>query len=405
MNMGKTNLAATGLIILWCNIAMATEWPNCGVAETFPAESWQLADAAEHSWDASKLATAQALFESLDSAAVMVVYRGHLIADWGDTDQKFTAQSIRKSLINSLVGLEIDNGDLRLDATLEELGIDDTQPNLTESERQATVSQLLLSRSGIYHSALYEVGRWKRVRAAIQADKLMTGDDRYGPGGYWVYNNWDFNALGTIVEKVGSESIGQLFEEKISSPIHMEDFEMQDVAYTSKDSFSEQHLKNWSEHRAYVFDISTRDLARYGLLYLNCGRWEETPVVPESWVLESTEGVDTRIGRPEKYRNTSFGDWGYLWQVDHDGSRRYTYLKTREPFYMGTGNRGHVLVVMPYLDLVIVHQVATVGGIGLEAQKRRATEGSPRVESKDIQRLIAAILAAHPQGDDALVED
>jgi len=55
--------------------------------------------------------------------------------------------------------------------------------------------------------------------------------------------------------------------------------------------------------------------------------------------------------------------------------------------------------------LVIVHQVATTGGIGFEAQQRRATQGSPRVESEDIQRLIAAILAAHPQGDDALLED
>lgn len=405
MKTGKTKLAAIGLILLWCDIALANEWPSCGVAETFPAESWQLVGAAEHLWDATKLTTAKGLFESLDSAAVMVVYRGHLIADWGDTNQKFTAQSIRKPLISSLIGLEIENGDLRLDATLEELDIDDTRPNLTEPERQATVRHLLLSRSGIYHPALYEVGRWKRVRASMQAQKTEDGDDIFGPGDIWVYNNWDFNALGTIVENVSGESVGQLFEEQIASRIHMQDFEAQDVAYTSKDSRTEQHQQNWSEHRAYVFDISTRDLARYGLLYLNCGQWEETPVVPESWVLESTVGVDTRIGRPEEHRNTRFGDFAYLWQVDRDGSRRFTDLKTRQPFYMGTGSRGHVLVVMPYLDLVIAHQVATTGGIGLEAQQRRGTEGSPSVEYEDIQRLITAILVAHPQGDDALVED
>lgn len=405
MNTDKARITALGLILLCCDMAAADEWPMCGIADTFPAESWQLAGAAKLSWDAAKLTTAKDLFEGMDSAAVMVVHRGHLIADWGDTKQKFTAQSIRKSLLSSLVGLEIETGDLKLDATLEELGIDDTQPNLTESERHATVRHLLLSRSGVYHPALYEMGRWKQVRAAIATDKTKNSDDPYGPGDYWVYNNWDFNVLGTIVENASGESIGQLFEERISSRIHMEDFEAQDVAYTSKESRTEQFLQNWSEHRAYVFDISTRDLARYGLLYLNCGRWEETPVVPESWVLESTEGVDTRIGRLEKYRNTSFGDYGYLWQIDRDESRRYEYLKTRQPFYMGTGNRGHVLVVMPSLDLVIVHQVATTGGIGFEAQQRRATEGSPRVESGDIQRLIAAILAAHPQGADALVDE
>jgi len=60
---------------------------------------------------------------------------------------------------------------------------------------------------------------------------------------------------------------------------------------------------------------------------------------------------------------------------------------------------------MPHLDLVIVHQVATLGGIGFEAQRKRATEGSPRVEAKDIQRLIAAIVSAHPEGANALIED
>ena len=136
--------------------ASAADWPYCGKADTFPTESWQPANASELGWDAGKLADAEALFGSLNSAAAMVVYRGHLIANWGDTAQKFTAQSIRKSLVSSLFGISIDEGNLRLDATLAELGIDDTKPALTSAERLATVRDLLLSRSGIYHPALYE---------------------------------------------------------------------------------------------------------------------------------------------------------------------------------------------------------------------------------------------------------
>ena len=392
-------------LLLCAHHGYAAEWPSCGEADTFPAEKWQPTDVSELGWNVDKLTAARALFESLESAAVMVVHRGNRVAEWGDTAQKFTAQSLRKSLINSLVGITIEEGHLRLDETLEELDINDTKPALTDSERNATVEDLLLSRSGIYHPALYEVGGWKRLREVIHEDKQGRNDGTYDAGNYWVYNNWDFNAVGTILERASGENIGLMFNDRIASRVKMQDFEPSDVAYTTKESRAEIFLGNWSEHRAYVFDISTRDLARYGLLYLNCGVWESESIVPETWVLKSIEGVDTSEGRLPDYRDTGFGDYGYLWQVDHEGSRRYKYLDAREPFYMATGNRGHVLLVMPYLDLVIAHQVATVGGIGFEAQKKRAEEGSSTVDHKSIQRLVAAIIAAHPEAASARAAD
>ena len=43
-----------------------------------------------------------------------------------------------------------------IDATMEDLGIDDFPDPLTAAERQATIRQLLLSRSGVYHPAAGE---------------------------------------------------------------------------------------------------------------------------------------------------------------------------------------------------------------------------------------------------------
>jgi hypothetical protein len=54
---------------------------------------------------------------------------------------------------------------------------------------------------------------------------------------------------------------------------------------------------------------------------------------------------------------------------------------------------------------VIAHQVATVGGVGPEAQMRRFTEGSPEVSDEAIAALAAAIVAAHPQGNTALITE
>lgn len=376
-------------------------WPACGAVDSFPADSWA-APTVPRGWHPDRLAEAQAIFAGSGGAAAMVVHRGLPVASWGSVEVPYTAQSVRKGLVSSLAGLLVADGALALNDTLVDLGMDDDPP-LTEAERQATFEDLLHSRSGIMHSALYEVGGWKRLRARLAERKQREGG--FAPGAYWVYNNWDFNAVGTVLEQVGSAPLGEQFAARIARPTGLQDFRPESVEYTTRDHPAEQRFDNRSNHRAYVFDISTRDLARYGLLYLACGNWQGEQVVPRDWVLASIDGIDTRLGRAADERQTGFGDYGYLWQVDRPGSRRYPGVPTREPVYFATGNRGHLMMVAPYLDLVVAVQPATVGGVGFEAQLRRATEGSPEITFEDMNALLAAIIRAHPDGDRALLAE
>lgn len=384
--------------------AASAEWPTCGRVDEFPRTDWREARPERHGWDPAQLERARQVFASQPSAAVIVVHRGRLIAAWGDVSARYTAQSVRKGLLNSLIGQLISEGALHLDATLQDMSIDDVSPPLTPEERQATLADLLRSRSGIFHSALYEVGGWTRLRRELAAREAEAGRDLYPAGAYWIYNNWDFNALGTIVERAAGEEIGPLFSRRVANPIHMQDFRPEHVEYTTSDHPGEQRFGNVSSHRAYVFDISTRDLARYGLLYLNCGRWDQSQIVPRDWVLASIDGPDTREGRSADEGDTGFGAYGYLWQIDRPGSRFFDTLTTREPSYFALGARGHVMGVFPSLDLVIVHQVATVGGVSVEAQMRRAREGTPEVSNDQVAALFAEIIRAHPNGGSAFTE-
>lgn len=376
-------------------------WPACGKVSTFPTANWDAPATLRSNWNDSVLVEANGVFANSGAAAMVVLHRGELVASWGSVATPYTAQSVRKGLVSSLAGLLIEDGKLSLDKTLEEFGIDD-DPVLSENERQATFEHLLMSRSGIMHSALYEVGGWKRLRAKLAERKLDKGGFR--PGEYWVYNNWDFNAIGTVLEQAGETSLGEQFAARIAGTIGMQDFRSEHVEYTTRDHLAEQHFNNQSDHRAYVFNISTRDLARYGLLYLNCGSWDGQQVVPRHWVLASLNGIDTRLGRSDDQRRTGFGDYGYLWQIDRPGSRRYPGLLTREPIYFATGNRGHLLMVAPYLDLVVAVQPATEGGVAPEAQRRRAIEGSPEIEFGDMTSLLSAIIHAHPQASEAFID-
>jgi CubicO group peptidase (beta-lactamase class C family) len=86
-----------------------------------------------------------------------------------------------------LYGIHVGRGDIDLDATLAELDIDDITPYLTPIEKTATIRDLLLSRSGIYHEAAGE------SQSMID---LRPERGSHPPGTYFYYNNRDFNALG-----------------------------------------------------------------------------------------------------------------------------------------------------------------------------------------------------------------
>ena len=85
------------------------------------------------------------------------------------------------------------------------LGIDDNAPSLSPTEKTATVADLLKARSGVYHAALYETPGMARLRPARGS---------HPPGTFWYYNNWDFNALGTIYERGTGAQIFTALQER-----------------------------------------------------------------------------------------------------------------------------------------------------------------------------------------------
>ncbi|MEI4480621.1 MULTISPECIES: serine hydrolase domain-containing protein [unclassified Phyllobacterium] len=234
--------------------------------ESLRAQPWQSADPASVGWSAEGLKEAQTYAASLKPTAVMVVQDGKVIAAWGDTSHKVNVASIRKRLLSALYGIAISEGRISLGTTLAELGIDDKPPALTDAEKHATVRDLLMARSGIYHPAAYETGDMRRNRPERGSNQ---------PGSFWWYNNWDFNALGTIYRQQTGEDIFQSFAQRIAAPIGMEDFSARDGRYVAE---------RQSKHSAYPFSLSARDAARFGQLFLNAGRWGDKQVVPAAWV-------------------------------------------------------------------------------------------------------------------------
>lgn len=324
----------------------------------FPVDEWEVMDnPAEYGWSVDRLQEARELTDELDTSALMIIHHGKVVDAWGDLEYKYRCHSIRKSFLSALYGIQVDEGAIEMDATMEELGIDDNE-GLSEIEKQATVQMLLQARSGIYHPALFET-------AAMTAAK----PERHSvtPGEQYHYNNWDFNALGTIYEQESGERIHESFKHRIADPIGMQDYVVEDGRYVTGEE---------SQHAAYPFVMSTRDMARFGHLFLNDGVWDGERVLPEGWVEEST--MAHSILEEER---SDRGGYGYMWWVEVDGQHFGSVDHVPEGTYTGRGARGHVLAVVPSLDLVFVHRTDT------------AVSGQ-RVSYDDIGRVFEIVFKA-----------
>ena len=301
----------------------------------FPGKTWPVLDSPERAgWAPEKLKAARDYADSIQSAAVMIVQGGMVVDQWGDISRKFNSYSIRKSMLSALYGIYVHDGKIDLNQTLEQLGIDDNPPSLTKQERQARVTDLLRARSGVYHTSLFEPVYMKETRPPRGS---------HVPGTFWFYNNWDFNALGTIFEQKAGLPINLAFEQRIAMPLQMENYSTPDMHYIRGPE---------SIHPAYPFHVSSRDLARFGLLYLRHGRWNDQQIVPASWV--------DKLSRPSELlgQHNGFAVGGYedLWWTETEG-RHFPGVDLGGGSFSARGIGGHFVVVVPARNLVIVHRV------------------------------------------------
>ena len=172
----------------------------------------------------------------------------------------------------------------------------------------------------------------------------------HAPGSFWYYNNWDFNVLGAVFEKLSGTGIADALRDRIAKPIGMEDYRPEDLYYQYSPPEAPEFAR--SIHRAYPMRLSARDMARFGYLFLRQGNWNGKQVVPREWVAESTKAHATvgKSGLTEAGPdNPSIGEgYAYCWWVDGFG------LPVKS--FSARGAMAKYIVVIPERELVIVYQ-------------------------------------------------
>ncbi|SMG49160.1 CubicO group peptidase, beta-lactamase class C family [Marivirga sericea] len=103
--------------------------------------------------------------------------------------------------------------------------------------------------------------------------------------------------------------------------------------------------------------LKPRDLARFGLLYLNDGIWEGEQIIPKDWISESTS---------RQIETSEDGDYGYFWWV-----KEYNYNNKILKGFEASGNGGNKLVVIPEHNIVIILTGSAYGSEYVEGEQAK----------------------------------
>ena len=314
---------------------------DLGNGSVVPGVRWEHVTPESVGYSSARLEVLRAWLKTRPTTSMMAVYRGKVIFEYGDTTRATVIASVRKSVLDILYGAEKNLPENLANSTVVELGLQDKVP-FVHPEELATFDQLLASRSGIY------IPNGDGGQDAIAPKR----GSEY-PGTHFFYNNWDFNALGTAFEKLTHKDIYDALRDDIAVPLGMEDFDRA----RQKKSVDPNHA-----HDVYPMWLSTRDMARIGVLMINHGNWAGKQVADAGFLDWSTT-----LSTPfEDLNPTGFRAagqpmrWGYgrLWWVWDPP--RYPGGTSMGPFqgaYSAMGTGGQYITVFPGLDLVVVHKV------------------------------------------------
>lgn len=273
--------------------------------------------------------------------SLLVVYKGQIVheqyAPGVDQTTKTRTWSTAKSIAVTLIGMMVDQGQLDLDAPL---GFD-WLPRASDAEadpRQTiTLRDVLHMSSGLVpvdnRGGCEEAGSCYSYWAGSSSvnGALNRGLIRE-PGTHWDYENYD-TLLGLLALKkaLGDEQAYLAFPRRaLLDKIGMRN------TLPGVDRFGDYVMSS----QVYT---NARDLARFGLLYLNNGMWNGERLLSEAWIDFVRTPAPSTAGRGHFYG----GQW---WLVPDD--------RTDIPAdaYSTAGNRGQYVVVVPSHDLVIVRR-------------------------------------------------
>lgn len=253
---------------------------------------------------------------------LVVVRHGHVVAEgwWAPykAETPHALYSLSKSFTSTAVGLAISEGKLSVDDQVLSFFPDDAPSSPSANLKAMRVSDLLRMSTGHQAEPSLKGDRpWTQIFLAQPVP--------FKPGTHFLYNTSATYMLSAIVQKATGQTVLDYLKPRLFAPLGIEN-------------------PNWGTSPqgvslgGYGLSVRTEDIARFGQLYLQKGKWEGKQLVPEAWVEAATARQTSNGSNPKS-------DW--------DQGYGYQFWRSRNGAYRGDGAFGQYCLVLPEQDAVI----------------------------------------------------
>jgi CubicO group peptidase (beta-lactamase class C family) len=265
----------------------------------------------------------------------LIVRRGYIVAEWGDTSRVDMTFSVTKSYLSTVAGLAIDQGLIR---DLHDPVKDYIRDGTFDSEHNAKITwHHLLNQTSDWSGTLWDKPDW--------ADRPQ-GDDPENrplqePGSRMTYNDVRVNLLAYCLTNVFRRPLPEVLRESVMDPINASPtwrWYGYENSWITLDGRQVQCVSGGGHWGGGMF-ISTRDHARFGYLFLRGGQWGERQLVSPEWITAATTPTPVK------------SDYGYMWWLNTDRERMDA---APADSYSAAGFGGNYIYIDPDNDLLIV---------------------------------------------------
>jgi CubicO group peptidase (beta-lactamase class C family) len=323
-------LVIIGLFGFMPNAHPSISVPNVSTSapDYWPTTGWLTSTPEEQGMNSSLLDEFVDAIEdlSLSFLSYLVIRNGYLILegypdpDYNESTLKHV-YSVTKSFTSALVGIALGAGNLTsLDELVVDFFPDKTIANLDEDKQSITVEHLLTMTAGFECDASSAAIRASPDWIQYALDRPMVDV----PGETFNYDNGASHLLSAIVNRTTGIPTQSYADTRLFQPLGISDYEW---------GLDPQGVASGP----VGLNITPRDMAKFGFLYLNNGTWDGEQIVPSTWVSASTQVQAPETGPPVHH------NYGFQWWID-----------TSLDAYGAYGYAGQYIWVQPKNDLIVV---------------------------------------------------
>ena len=270
--------------------------------------------------------------------AGLIIKDGYIIAKWGDTKRVDMTFSVTKSYLSTVAGLAVDDQLI----SVQDKVVDYVWDGTFAGEHNGKITwEHLLQQNSDWSGSLFGQPDWGDRPARNEGLDEWKYRILKEPGSSFKYNDVRVNVLAYSLLQVYRKPLPQIIKSRIMDPIGASTtwrWYGYETSWVNVDGSKVQSVSGGGHSGGGIF-ISAEDHARLGLLFLNEGQWDGSPLISKEWV----EAIQKPSAPNESY--------GYMWWLNR-GERKWEGLS--ENIYYAAGFGGNYIVIDKENDLVVV---------------------------------------------------